>query len=201
MKKLQPKQWLVAAIWWAKRKCTDVFWRMYHRFSFPQKFKSIGKAVVFRGAVEVEHPFSDIVIGDHSLIAKRCYFLANGQGAIRIGKQVLINSNCFITSMYGITIGNDVSIGENVSIRDYNHTFENTEIPINQQGFWGAPIHIGDDVWIGRGVMITSGVSIGKGCVIGANSVVTSDLQPYSIAVGSPAKVIKMRNEPMPSQP
>jgi acetyltransferase-like isoleucine patch superfamily enzyme len=52
---------------------------------------------------------------------------------------------------------------------------------------------IGNDVWIGQGAFIKAGVKIGDGAVIGARSVVVSDIPPYSIAVGTPAKVKKMR--------
>ncbi len=54
-------------------------------------------------------------------------------------------------------------------------------------------ITVGNDVWIGHGSKILSGVSIGDGAIIGANSLVTRDIPPYAIAVGSPAKVIKYR--------
>jgi acetyltransferase-like isoleucine patch superfamily enzyme len=46
-------------------------------------------------------------------------------------------------------------------------------------------------VWCGAHVVITSGVTIGERSVIGANSVVTTDLPPYSIAAGAPAKVLR----------
>ena len=52
-------------------------------------------------------------------------------------------------------------------------------------------IVIQDKVWIGESVMILPGVTIGEGCVIGAASVVTTDIQSYSVAVGYLAKVIK----------
>ena len=52
---------------------------------------------------------------------------------------------------------------------------------------------IGNDVWIGLDAMILSGVSVGNGAVIGASSVVASDVPPYSIVVGNPARVIKKR--------
>lgn len=52
---------------------------------------------------------------------------------------------------------------------------------------------IGSDVWIGARCFIAQGVRIGDGCVIGAGAVVTKDLPPYSIAVGTPAKVIRSR--------
>lgn len=54
-------------------------------------------------------------------------------------------------------------------------------------------IIVGNDVWIAHGVKILSGVTIGDGAIIGANSVVTKDIPPYAIAVGSPAKVVKYR--------
>lgn len=52
---------------------------------------------------------------------------------------------------------------------------------------------IGNDVWVGHGAFIVNGVTIGDGCVIGGRSVVTKDVPPYSIVVGNPAKVIKLR--------
>jgi acetyltransferase-like isoleucine patch superfamily enzyme len=51
-------------------------------------------------------------------------------------------------------------------------------------------------VWCGANVVITSGVTIGERCVIGANSVVTTDLPPYSIAAGAPAKVLRTISYP-----
>ena len=52
---------------------------------------------------------------------------------------------------------------------------------------------IGNDVWIGQNVTFLPGVHVGDGCIIGANSVVGSDIPPYSVVVGNPAKVIKKR--------
>jgi len=54
-------------------------------------------------------------------------------------------------------------------------------------------IVIGNDVWIGSHATIMSGVKIGDGAVIGAMSVVGSNIPPYSIAVGNPAKVVRKR--------
>lgn len=56
---------------------------------------------------------------------------------------------------------------------------------------------IGNDVWIGAGAFIRSGVTIGTGSIIGAHAVVTKDVEPYSIVVGNPAKVIRKRVSPI----
>jgi len=52
---------------------------------------------------------------------------------------------------------------------------------------------IGNDVWIGANAFIRGGLTIGHGAIIGAHAVVTKDVEPYSIVVGNPARVIKMR--------
>ncbi|GAM59101.1 acrtyltransferase [Vibrio ishigakensis] len=52
---------------------------------------------------------------------------------------------------------------------------------------------IGNDVWLGYEVTVMPGVSIGDGAIVGSKSVVASDIPPYSIAVGNPAKVVKAR--------
>lgn len=55
---------------------------------------------------------------------------------------------------------------------------------------------IGNDVWMGYNVCVKEGVTIGDGAIIGAKSLVTRDIPPYAIAVGTPAKVIKYRFTP-----
>lgn len=54
-------------------------------------------------------------------------------------------------------------------------------------------MEIGHDVWIGDSVTIMTGVKIGNGAVVATNSVVTSDVAPYTVVGGSPAKFIKKR--------
>lgn len=56
-----------------------------------------------------------------------------------------------------------------------------------------GPIHIGNDVWIGREAFIMDGVTIGDGAIIGARAVVSNDVPPYAVAVGSPIQVKKYR--------
>ncbi len=78
------------------------------------------------------------------------------------------------------------------SCRTASHRYDDPEKPITWQGFESkGPTRIGDNCWLGANVVVTSGVSIGERCVIGANSVVTKDLEPFSIAAGSPARTIR----------
>lgn len=56
-----------------------------------------------------------------------------------------------------------------------------------------APITIGHDVWIGARAILLDGVTVGTGAIVGAGAVVTTDIPPYAVAVGVPAKVLRMR--------
>jgi acetyltransferase-like isoleucine patch superfamily enzyme len=122
-------------------------------------------------------------------------FLSATRGvAIDIGSDCGLNTGCHLVASYGITIGVNTHLGEYCSIRDQNHRFDSARTPIKDQGFSGASIRIGEDVWLGRGVFVGPGVEIGDGAVIGANSVVTRNIPPYVVAVGAPAKVIRTRD-------
>lgn len=88
-----------------------------------------------------------------------------------------------------VTIGNRVLFGPFVSIFAATHE---TEVQSRREGIeYAKPVTVGDDCWIGGNTTIMPGVTIGKGCTIGASSVVTKDIPDFSVAMGSPARVVK----------
>lgn len=108
---------------------------------------------------------------------------------ISIGCNSHINQNCLIDGRASIKIGNSVSISHKVSIITGGHNY-------NSPSFAGIfkPVIIDDYVWIGINAVILQGVHIGKGAVVAAGAVVTSDVKPYSIVGGIPAREIGKRN-------
>jgi acetyltransferase-like isoleucine patch superfamily enzyme len=77
-------------------------------------------------------------------------------------------------------------------VSDGSHRFDDPTRPITWQGFTTkGPTRIGDNVWCGAHVVVTSGVTIGERAIVGANSVVTTDVAPYSIVAGAPARVLR----------
>jgi acetyltransferase-like isoleucine patch superfamily enzyme len=92
-----------------------------------------------------------------------------------------------------IKIGKDCMIASHSSLYANNHIFADPNKRFREQGVSTKGIVLEDDCWLGTGVRVLDGVTIGKGSVIGAGAVVTRDIEPYSIAVGVPAKVISKR--------
>lgn len=88
-----------------------------------------------------------------------------------------------------VRIGARVLFGPFVSIFAATHE---TGVQSRRDGVeYAMPVVIGDDCWVGGNTTIMPGVTIGRGCTIGAGSVVTRDIPDFSVAVGSPARVVK----------
>jgi len=140
-----------------------------------------------------------IHIGDGTMIGPRVTLSAGmvpGQAClsdpvVRIGDRCLIGKGSGIVGHFGIEIGNDVWTGHHVYITDQNHGYEDVTRPISQQSQPERAVSIGDGSWLGFGTVVLPGSNIGKHVTIGANSVVAGDIPDYSVAVGSPAKVIR----------
>lgn len=115
------------------------------------------------------------------------------QGRIVIGRNCTIQYGCLLYGVGQLEIGDDVRMAANTVVMPMNHVFADRNLAIRLQGETATGIRIGSDVWIGAGVKIVDGVNIGDGCVVGAGSVVTRDLPPFSVAVGSPARVVRQR--------
>lgn len=144
-----------------------------------------------------------IHIGDGTLIGQHVALSAGmvpGQECITdrvvvIGDRCLIGRGSGIVGHFSIEIGNDVWTGHHVYITDQNHGYRDVSLPISRQVQPERAVSIGDGSWIGHGSVILPGARIGKNVVIGANSVVTSEIPDFSVAVGAPARVIR-RHDP-----
>jgi len=114
-----------------------------------------------------------VLIDEETHIQPRCNIVGGGKASVIIGKRVEIASNC--------------------AFYPYNHAMEPDQRIREQPLISRGNIIIEDDAWLGFGVIVLDGVKIGSGAVIGAGSVVTQDIPANAIAVGSPARVVKMR--------
>lgn len=139
-----------------------------------------------------QHPGIDI--GADSMVLESSVLNAN-QGHIRVGAHAWLGPFTLIYGNGGVDIGDHVLIAAHSAINSISHHAERTDMPMAEQGIYCDPVRIEDDVWLGLGVTVLQGVTIGRGSIVGAGSLVNKDIPPYSIAVGTPAKVIRQRRQ------
>lgn len=109
---------------------------------------------------------------------------------IEVGDNFYANFNTVILDVARVKIGDNVMLAPNVAIYTAGHPIHYE--PRNMGYEYGISVAIGDNVWIGGNSVINPGVTIGNNCVIGSGSVVTKDIPDNSIAVGNPARVMRM---------
>ena len=128
-------------------------------------------------------------IGDGTKI--RCH-----EGRVEIGSKTVLGQECTISAYQRVAIGEQCVIADRVMFIDFDHVVTDAELPIRQQGIYKRDVVVGSNVWIGYGAQILRGVTVGDNAIIGASSVVTRDIPANAVAVGSPARVVRMRPEP-----
>jgi len=135
--------------------------------------------------VQAHSVFCDVTVGDYS------YFAGYNQVFY-----TSIGKFCSVASFARINTTNHPTYNR---IAQHHFTYRSKRFGFGEDdaGFFAQrkdkAVTIGNDVWIGHNAVIMPGVTIGNGAVIGAGSIVTTDVDPYSVVVGVPAKRIKMR--------
>ena len=115
---------------------------------------------------------------------------------VRIGDRCLIGRGSGIVGHLSIEIGDDVWTGHHVYITDQNHGYADLDLPISMQSMPEQPVRIGAGSWLGYGTVVLPGATIGRHVVIGANSVVRGEIPDFTVAAGSPAKVLRDMRSP-----
>lgn len=168
--------------------------------TFHSSVKFIGNCENYRGDKSL------IQIGENTVIIGELVIFPYG-GKIEIGKNCYIGEGTRIRSANSIKIGNEVIISDDVNIYDtdahsLNYVLRHKEFvevvilnnlikDAKDVDIQSAPVVIEDHVWIGFNLAILKGVTMGKGAIIGAGSVVTKDVEPFTVVAGNPAKIIK----------
>ena len=123
---------------------------------------------------------NEIIIGENFYIGRYSQIECD----TIIGNNVIFANCVALVGRYDhhyLQIGTPTRLASKIRDRDYDWKGLNSTVIIE------------DDVWVGYGAIILSGVKIGKGSIIAAGSVVTKDIEPYSIVGGNPANFIKYR--------
>lgn len=175
------------------------------------RFSGPAPGLVIRTPREIGNPESmsfgrDVKIGPNSVLKATTRFpgswLSHPRGehvaqtftpSIRFGDRVTATGALQVVAFEKIDIGDDVMFASNIYISDGQHGRSTGERPYKFQGIEGvSPVSIGRGSWIGQNTVILPGTSIGEMALIGANSVVSGTIPPNSIAVGAPARVVRV---------
>lgn len=108
---------------------------------------------------------------------------------LEMGVNSFINYDCIMLNNAMVKLGDNVLVGPKVSFYTAIHP-----IDAKQREQWlvyAKPITVEDNVWIGGSATILGGVTIGKNAIVGAGAVVTKDVEPNTIVVGNPARVLR----------
>lgn len=129
-------------------------------------------------------------IGAYSQIGCTNHFATLGKG-VKIGKDCGIGQFSFIGAAGGVTIGDNVVMGQYVSFHAQQHVFDDSHKPISKQGVKAEGIILESDIWVGAKATFLDGAHIGRHSVVAAGAVVRGVFPPGSVIAGVPAKVIK----------
>lgn len=144
-----------------------------------------------------------------SRLRKRLWVL---QGA-KVGTRVTIGTGVKVVGKSGLTLKSGVSIARDVTLdarggltlADHaligfesvlltsTHCSDQVGVPIQDQGMFQRPCHVGERAWLGARVILQPGSTIGEDAIVGSGAVVTADIPPRSIAAGVPCRVIRAR--------
>lgn len=171
---------------------------LYAIFLYPVQFKHFGKKSRIIAPLRLNGK-KNIDIGSKTYIAYNTWLASvaitgEKESILKIGNGCAIGHFNHIYATKSIIIEDYVLTADKVFIADSLHGYENPFMPVIQQPVKQiSTVIIGEGSWLGENVCVI-GAKIGKHCVIGANSVVTKNIPDYSVAVGTPAKIIKQYN-------
>ena len=156
----------------------------------------IGNQVSLLKGVQINalgHPNNKIYIKDRARLERGVDIRSLYDTHIIIDENAYIGPYVVIAGTGNIKIGKNCLIAPHCGIFANNHIFSDPTRPIEEQGITSKGIVIEDDCWLGHNVTVIDGVKIGKGSIIGAGSVVNKNIPPFSIAVGTPVRIIRNR--------
>lgn len=156
------------------------------------KGANVGRKASVGARLVLRHP-RGITMGDRVEIEHDVYLKLAGRAAtLAIGDYSFVAARCVIHVAENVTIGAHTLVGTGVVIADHTHNSSRAQ-RFDEQGIASTPVTIGDDVLINPGVIILPGVTVGDGAIVAAGAVVATDVAPYTIVGGIPARVIGQR--------
>lgn len=183
------KKLALSLIFRPKPNGSRVRWYLWLFMIFPKYFR---RGVSWGSRLDLS-PFNKFKLGKYSRI-EQGVVINNGMGDVFIHDEVHTGIGCVIIGP--VTLHKHVGLSQYVRILGMHHGID-VRTPHHHQPVSRAPVILEEDAFIGTGTVIMGKKNgeplvLGRYCRVGANSVVTTDIPPYSVAVGNPAKVVRV---------
>lgn len=153
--------------------------------------RSFGNGVKVGVGVLVLHP-QTFEIGDAVFIGNQTFLQGRHDGRCVIGAHTWIGPQSYFDCR-DLELGEYVGWGPGAKVLGSEHSGEPVDVPIIQTDLVIKPVRVHDGADIGVNAVLLPGVTVGQGAIVGAGAVVTSDVAPYAIVVGVPAKFLRSR--------
>ena len=118
------------------------------------------------------------------------------EGEVRIGAKTVLGQECTVSAFQHVSIGRECVVADRAMFIDFDHGIVEVERPIRLQGIYKRDVRVGNNCWVGYGVCVLRGVTVGDNSVLGTSAVVAKDVPDNAVAVGVPARVLRMRKAP-----
>jgi acetyltransferase-like isoleucine patch superfamily enzyme len=152
-----------------------------------------GAGLQIGGNAGFKHP-ETFEIGSGVFIGAQAYIQGRYDGTCVIGDNVWIGPQAFLDAR-DLVIEDHVGWGPGAKLLGSSHTATPIDVPIIRTDLEIKPVRIGAWADIGTNATILPGVTIGKGAIVGAGAVVVSDVAPFSVVAGVPAKFLRWRSD------
>jgi acetyltransferase-like isoleucine patch superfamily enzyme len=174
--------------WYLVRYWRFFWWRLRNPHVVTEGFVFLGKRV----ELTARKGYGRLVVGRWVHLgdgnAIRCH-----EGNLRIGDKAVFGRSNTVNGFLDIEIGAATIVADWVYVCDFDHVYEDINVPIKDQGIVKSPVRIGPDCWVGTKVSVLRGATVGHGCVLAAHTVVRGDVPPMSVVAGVPGRVVKDR--------
>ena len=167
----------------------------YFKLRFRGRLVTDGAAFICPGVKFEIGKDAKLYLGRWSWVGNDCKIRVH-EGEARIGAKTVLGQECTISAFQHVSIGRECIVADRVMFIDFDHGVVEVERPIRLQGIYKRDVRVGHNVWIGYGAAILRGATVGDNCVLGTYTVVTKDVPDNAVAVGQPARVVRMRDEP-----
>jgi acetyltransferase-like isoleucine patch superfamily enzyme len=162
--------------------------RVRHPDVVTEGFVFLGRGV----EIVARRGYGRVVLGRWVHLGDRCSLRAH-EGTLRIGDKTVLGREDTLNCYLDLEIGPRCLVADWVYVGDFDHRYDDLDVPVKDQGIVKTPVRIGADVWIGVKASVLRGAQIGDGCVVGAHAVVKGTHPAGAVLAGVPARVLRMR--------